>query len=118
MAKSLTHKAFLHSITTRYGLRPLHRSHCSWAAFATRSGLAIRTILIQFLVETVVMGILGGMAGPVAGFTNEKVLAHFTRRGTVISPLVMIVAVGFSGAVGVFFGYYPALNPIEALRYE
>lgn len=45
-------------------------------------------ILIQFLVETVVMGILGGMAGPVAGFT---------RRGTVISPFVMIVAAGFIG---------------------
>jgi putative ABC transport system permease protein len=46
------------------------------------------------------------------------VLAHFTGWETVISPLAMIVAAGFSDVVGVFFGYYPALNPIEALRYE
>jgi len=80
-------------------------------------------VLIQFLVESIVMGILGGVAGLAVGFTSAKVLAHFTGWETVISPLVMIVAVGFSGAVGVFFGYYPArkaaaLNPIEALRYE
>jgi putative ABC transport system permease protein len=80
-------------------------------------------VLIQFLVESIVMGILGGVAGLAVGFTGAKVLAHFTGWETVISPVVMIVAVGFSGAVGVFFGYYPArkaaaLNPIEALRYE
>jgi putative ABC transport system permease protein len=80
-------------------------------------------VLTQFLVESIVMGILGGAAGLVLGITSAKVLAHFTGWETVISPLVMVVAVGFSGAVGVFFGYYPArkaaaLNPIEALRYE
>ncbi len=69
------------------------------------------------------MGVLGGVAGLVLGFTSAKVLAHFTGWDTVTSPLVMVIAVGFSGAVGVFFGYYPArtaaaLNPIEALRYE
>jgi putative ABC transport system permease protein len=80
-------------------------------------------VLTQFLVESIVMGILGGVAGLVLGITSAEVLARFTGWETVISPLVMVVAVGFSGAVGVFFGYYPArkaaaLNPIEALRYE
>ncbi|MGZ4358025.1 MAG: ABC transporter permease [Gaiellaceae bacterium] len=80
-------------------------------------------VLIQFLVESIVMGVLGGVVGLAFGFASAKVLAHFTGWETVISPLVMIVAVGFSGAVGVFFGFYPArkaaaLNPIEALRYE
>jgi putative ABC transport system permease protein len=80
-------------------------------------------VLTQFLVESIVMGILGGLAGLIVGFAGAKLLGHFTGWETVISPIIMIVAVGFSGAVGVFFGYYPArkaaaLNPIEALRYE
>ena len=80
-------------------------------------------VLTQFLVESVVMGVLGGLAGLAIGFAGAKALGHFTGWETVISPLIMLLAVGFSGAVGVFFGYYPArkaaaLNPIEALRYE
>ncbi|MBX7184120.1 MAG: ABC transporter permease [Vicinamibacteria bacterium] len=80
-------------------------------------------VLTQFLVESIVMGILGGIAGLALGIGSAEVLASFTGWETEISPLVMVVAVGFSGAVGVFFGYYPAkkaaaLNPIEALRYE
>ena len=80
-------------------------------------------VLTQFLVESIVMGILGGAIGLAAGVTGAKVLGHFTGWETVISPIVMLIAIGFSGAVGVFFGYYPArkaaaLHPIEALRYE
>jgi putative ABC transport system permease protein len=80
-------------------------------------------VLTQFLVESIVMGVLGGIAGLALGFTGAKLVGHFTGWQTVISPLIMLVAVGFSGAVGVFFGYYPArkaaaLNPIQALRYE
>ena len=80
-------------------------------------------VLTQFLVESIVMGMLGGLFGIALGVASAQIIAHFTGWETVISPLVMVVAVGFSGAVGVFFGYYPArkaaaLNPIDALRYE
>jgi putative ABC transport system permease protein len=80
-------------------------------------------VLTQFLVESIVMGIIGGAIGLLTGVIGAKVLGHFTGWETAISPLIMVVSIGFSGAVGVFFGYYPArkaaaLNPIEALRYE
>jgi putative ABC transport system permease protein len=80
-------------------------------------------VLTQFLVESIVMGMLGGLIGLTVGVVGAKLLGHFTGWQTSISPLVMVVSVGFSGAVGVFFGYYPArkaaaLHPIEALRYE
>jgi putative ABC transport system permease protein len=80
-------------------------------------------VLTQFLVESIVMGVIGGAIGLLVGFIGAKVLGHFTGWETVISPLIMIISIGFSGAVGVFFGYYPArkaaaLNPIQALRYE
>jgi putative ABC transport system permease protein len=80
-------------------------------------------VLTQFLVEAIVMGVFGGIIGLAVGFGSAKLLGHFTGWETVISPLVMIGSVGFSGAVGVFFGYYPArkaaaLQPIQALRYE
>jgi putative ABC transport system permease protein len=80
-------------------------------------------VLTQFLVESIVMGVLGGLIGLAIGIIGSKLLGHFTGWETVISPVLMLVAVMFSGAVGVFFGYYPArkaaaLHPIEALRYE
>jgi putative ABC transport system permease protein len=80
-------------------------------------------VLTQFLVESIVMGVVGGLTGLVIGFAGSKVLGHFTGWSTAISPVVAFIAIVFSGAIGVFFGYYPAkkaaaLNPIQALRYE
>ncbi|HEV8432589.1 MAG TPA: ABC transporter permease [Thermoanaerobaculia bacterium] len=80
-------------------------------------------VLTQFLVESIVMGIAGGVAGLALGIGGAELVGHFTGWATVISPIIMLIAVAFSGAVGVFFGYYPArkaaaLNPIQALRYE
>ncbi len=80
-------------------------------------------VLTQFLVESIVLGVLGGVLGLTVGVIGSELLGHFTGWETVISPAIMLIAVAFSGAVGVFFGYYPArkaaaLHPIEALRYE
>jgi putative ABC transport system permease protein len=80
-------------------------------------------VLTQFLVESVVMSILGGIVGLGVGFAGSLLLAHFTGWSTAVPASAVVIAVGFSAAVGVFFGYYPArkaaaLNPIEALRYE
>jgi putative ABC transport system permease protein len=80
-------------------------------------------VLTQFLVESVVMSLLGGIVGLLAGYGGAMLLGRITGWATVVPPSAVLIAVGFSGAVGVFFGYYPArraaaLNPIQALRYE
>ncbi len=80
-------------------------------------------VLTQFLVESVVMSILGGIVGLAVGYGGSMLLAHFTGWATAVPLSAVLIAVGFSAGVGVFFGYYPArkasaLNPIEALRYE
>ena len=80
-------------------------------------------VLTQFLVESIVMSLLGGVVGLAVGFGGAALLAHFTGW-TVATPLsAVFLAVGFSAAVGIFFGFYPArkaagMNPIQALRYE
>ena len=80
-------------------------------------------VLTQFLVESIVMSSLGGIIGVAVGLSGAALLGHFTGWSTATPPLAIGVAVGFSAAVGVFFGFYPArkaaaLNPIQALRYE
>jgi putative ABC transport system permease protein len=80
-------------------------------------------VLTQFLVESVVMSVLGGVTGLAAGFGGAALLGSLTGWSTAVPAQAVLIAVGFSAAVGVFFGYYPArkaaaLNPIQALRYE
>ena len=82
-----------------------------------------RDVLTQFLVESIVLCLVGGVIGILVGFGGAAILGHATGWSTVVSPKTVAVALGFSVAVGVFFGYYPArkaaqLDPIEALRYE
>jgi putative ABC transport system permease protein len=80
-------------------------------------------VLTQFLVESVVMSVLGGVIGLAVGFGGAALLGRLTGWTTTTPPEAVLMAVGFSAAVGVFFGYYPArkaasLDPIQALRYE
>jgi putative ABC transport system permease protein len=82
-----------------------------------------RDIMLQFLVEAVVMAAIGGGIGILLGIGSSKVLNWWARWPTLVSPGIVAVAFIFSGAVGVFFGFYPAkkaanLDPIDALRYE
>jgi putative ABC transport system permease protein len=80
-------------------------------------------VLMQFLIEAVILSLLGGTLGIAAGLGAAAVVAQLAGWPLVASPLVILLAVAVSGAVGVFFGFYPAwkasrLDPIEALRYE
>jgi putative ABC transport system permease protein len=80
-------------------------------------------VLLQFLVEAVVISLLGGSVGIGLGFGLSQGLTQFLQWPTYVSPDAVIVAFGFAAGIGVFFGFYPArkasaLDPIEALRYE
>ncbi|MEO8428420.1 MAG: ABC transporter permease [Verrucomicrobiota bacterium] len=86
-------------------------------------GARKKDIVTQFLVETLVLSIGGGLIGVALGVITPLVVSKLTAMKTVITVTSLVLAFGISGAVGVIFGLYPAsraadLHPIEALRHE
>ncbi len=86
-------------------------------------GAKNRDVLLQFLIEAIVLSGLGGIIGVALGIGAAQMIAKWTQFLTVTKLSSILLAISFSAAVGIFFGYYPArraalLDPIEALRYE
>jgi len=86
-------------------------------------GAKRRNILWQFLIESVVISAMGGLIGIGLGFAIGRLIAAISPLPTTITGWSIFLGIGFSSAVGIFFGLYPAskaarLNPIESLRYE
>jgi macrolide transport system ATP-binding/permease protein len=86
-------------------------------------GARRRHILLQFLVESSMLSIMGGAAGIILGVMTSKILSALAHWPTLVSMPSVVGGFLFAAAVGVFFGWYPArkaslLDPIEALRYE
>jgi putative ABC transport system permease protein len=80
-------------------------------------------VLLQFLVEAIVLSVVGGAIGIAVGFTASYVVGRTMNWSTPVTSDAVLLAFGFAAGVGVFFGFYPArkaagLNPIDALRYE
>ena len=96
-----------------------------------RKALGAKTgsILFQFLMEAVIITLIGGFVGIVLGILGARGICSIASSMgmgnmlAVIDPKVILVATGFSSLIGIFFGIYPArkaakLSPIEALRHE
>jgi putative ABC transport system permease protein len=86
-------------------------------------GATPRNILLQFLIEAVVLCLLGGIGGIVFGWAGAVALAQFGNFNTSVAPSSVLLAFFFSGFVGILFGVWPArraanLDPIQSLRYE
>ncbi len=86
-------------------------------------GAKRRQILLQFLIETIMLSLAGGLIGTALGIVSANVTSAVAGWPTIITSSSILLAVSFSLAVGLFFGLYPAnkaarLNPIDALRYE
>jgi putative ABC transport system permease protein len=86
-------------------------------------GANVRDIRLQFLLESFVLSMVGGIIGIITGIIGAESIQLFTEMNAVVTIGSIFMSLGFSAFVGIVFGYYPAykaslLNPIEALRYE
>ena len=86
-------------------------------------GATRKAILVQFLIEALVLCVLGGILGVAAGFGSAELVTQLYGRDTAVAAEAVVVAMGFSAVIGLFFGIWPArrasiLDPIDALRYE
>ena len=86
-------------------------------------GAKERDILVQFLLEALVLSLVGGMVGIALGVGSAQLVAYLLHWPPLLSGWAVVFAVSFSVGVGLFFGFYPALKaaklePITALRYE
>jgi putative ABC transport system permease protein len=80
-------------------------------------------VLMQFLVESTVLSLVGGAIGIALGLGVSSAVTHLLHWSTTVQPSAVAVSFGVAAAIGVFFGFYPArkaagLSPIDALRYE
>ncbi|MGD9899767.1 MAG: ABC transporter permease [Calditrichaceae bacterium] len=80
-------------------------------------------VMAQFLTEAIVLSLSGGIIGIMLSFAIIYIMNEFTTLYALVNPEIIMISFLFSGAVGIFFGFYPArkaasLNPIDALRYE
>jgi len=86
-------------------------------------GATSNEIKSQFLIESIVLSLIGGIIGIVIGIGGSFAMSAYSQWKAVIDPKAVLLAFSFSAAVGVFFGFYPArkaslLDPIDALRHE
>jgi putative ABC transport system permease protein len=80
-------------------------------------------VLVQLLIEAVILSLLGGIIGIFTGIGLGKIIGVIAGLTVIVDPFIVLIAFIFSGAVGIFFGFYHArkasrMNPIDALHYE
>src|SRR5262249_5290565 len=86
-------------------------------------GARARDVRAQFVIEAMILSVIGGIVGIVIGFVASFGISQYMRWSTTVSPAAVLLSVGIAATVGIFFGWYPArqaarLDPIQSLRYE